>query len=159
MNQIGLLLSYFREPEVAQTALRILDRKGLRRRILIQRTAEGQISKRDPSRRIRNTIILVGGFIFSTGSVTLSMIGLIPRLTIPTTLNHLVITIIGFGLGAGIGAIISARLFPVVSSDVIERHINWLRSEESLLILQWPLIFYRLFFLALLGYQTSGLQH
>ncbi len=139
MDQIGLLLSYFREPEAALTALRLLGRKGFRRRILLQRTSEDQILKRDPSRRIRNTIILVGGFILSTGSVTLSMIGYFSRLITPATLNHLLITVIGFGLGAVIGAILSAQLFPVVSSDVIDRHLNWLRSEESLLILQAPL--------------------
>ncbi|MCJ7716476.1 MAG: hypothetical protein MUO54_08150, partial [Anaerolineales bacterium] len=139
MEQIGLLLSYFREPGAAQTALRTLDQKGFRRRILLQRTSEGQILKRDPSRRFRNTIILVGGFILSSASVTLSMIGFFPWLLTPTTLNHLVITVIGFGLGAGMGAIISAQLFPVVSRDIIERHTRWLRREESLLILQAPL--------------------
>ena len=67
------------------------------------------------------------------------MIGLIPRFTSPTALSHLFITIIGFGLGAGIGALISAQLFPVVSRDIIKRQENWLSTEESLLILQAPM--------------------
>ena len=139
MHHTGLLLSYFREPDAAQNALRTLDRKGFRRRILLQGTSEGRITRFDPSRRIRNTLILVGGFIVSTVSVTLSMIGLVPRLTNPTTLNHLVIPIIGFGLGAILGSIISAGLFPIVSRVIIERQVNWLRGEESLLILQAPI--------------------
>ena len=139
MDQIGLLLSYFREPEAAQEALRTLDRVGFRRRVLLQTTPEGQYTWRDPSRRFRNTLILVGGFVISTISVTLAMIGLIPRLTTPTVLSHLLITLIGFALGAGIGAISSARFFPVVSRDVIKRQEKWLSSEESLLILQGPM--------------------
>ena len=59
MNQTGLLLSYFRESEAAQEALHTLDSKGFRRRILLQTTPEGQITRRDPSRRIRNTLIPV----------------------------------------------------------------------------------------------------
>jgi len=139
MNQIGLLLSYFREPEAAQTALRTLDRNGFRRRILLQSTPDGRITRRDPSRRIRNTLILVGGFIISTASVTLSIIGILPKLTTPTIWNHFAITIIGFGFGAVIGAFTSARLFPVVSRDVIERQASWLRGKESLLIIQAPI--------------------
>ena len=139
MDQIGLLLSYFREPEAAQTALRVLGRKGFHRRILLQSTPEGQITRRDPSRRFRNTLILVGGFIISTASVTISIIGILPKLTTPTIWNHLVITIIGFGFGAVIGAFTSARLFPVTSRDVIEQQSSWLKTEESLLILQAPL--------------------
>ena len=139
MNQIGLLLSYFREPEAAQTALRVLGRNGLRRRVLLQSTSEGQITKRDPSRRFRITLILLGGFIISTASVTLSLICVFPWLITPTTWTHLIITVIGFGFGAGVGAISSAQLFPVVSRDVIEQQSSWLRTEESLLIIQAPL--------------------
>jgi len=139
MNQAGLLLSYFPEPGVAQTALRILYRKGFRRRILLQATSDGRIIRRDSSRRFRYILILVGGFIISTASVTLLILGHLPLITSSTVWNHLVITIVGFGLGAVIGKIISEIFFPVVSRAVIERHVNWLRTEESLLILQAPL--------------------
>ncbi|HDD62493.1 MAG TPA: glycosyl transferase, partial [Chloroflexi bacterium] len=139
MNKNGLLLNYFREPEAAQEALQTLDRKGFRRRILLQAMPEGHITRRDPSRRIRNTLILAGGFILSTTSVTLAVIGLIPRITTPTVISHFLITFIGFGFGAGVGALISAQLFPVVSRDVINRQENWLSTEESLLILQAPM--------------------
>jgi cyclic beta-1,2-glucan synthetase len=81
----------------------------------------------------------VGGFIISTASVTLSIIGILPKLTSLTIWNHFAITIIGFGFGAVIGAFTSARLFPVVSRGVIERQASWLRGEESLLILQAPI--------------------
>jgi len=81
----------------------------------------------------------VGGFIISTASVTLLILGHLPLITSSTVWNHLVITIVGFGLGAVIGKIISEIFFPVVSRAVIERHVNWLRTEESLLILQAPL--------------------
>ena len=139
MKQKGLLLSYFREPEAAQSALRLLGRNGFRRRVLLQSTSEGRISRRDPSRRIRNTLIPVGGFIISTAGVTLSILGTLPHLASSTAWNHLIITVIGFVFGAGIGAFTSAVLFPVVTKGVIERHENWLRIEESLLILQAPL--------------------
>ena len=139
MNQNGLLLSYVREPEAAQSSLRILGRNGFRRRILLQAEPEGRISRRDPARRFRNVLILVVGFIISTTSVTLSILGYYPLLTSITSLNHLVITIVGFGLGAAIGKITAEIFFPVVSRAVIERHINWLRFEESLLIIQAPL--------------------
>ncbi len=138
MDQIGLLLSYFREPEAAQAALRILDRKGFRRRILLQGTSEGRITQRDPSRRFRNTLILVGGFVISIISVTLSLLVIIPWFPAPTILNHFLITTIGFGFGAGLGAIFSASFFPVVSRAVIEPQSNRLGSDESLLIIQAP---------------------
>jgi hypothetical protein len=138
MKQIGLLLSYFREPEVAQSALRILDRKGFRRRILLRGTADGRISRRDPSRRFRNTLILVGGLIISTISVTLSFIGVIPWFPDPSIWNHLLITTVGFGIGAGLGALLSATIFPVVSSSVIDPQANRLSNDESLLIIQAP---------------------
>jgi len=140
MSQKGLLLSYFREPEAAQSALRVLGRNGFRRRVLLQSTPEGRISRRDPSRRIRNTLILAGGFIVSTAGVTLSILGILPSLTSSTTWNHMVITVVGLVFGAGMGAFSSAVLFPVVSKVVIARYENWLRSEESLLILQAPLL-------------------
>ena len=140
MNQNGLLLSYFREVEAAQSALRILGKKGFRRRILLQSSPEGRISRRDPARRFRIVLILVGGFIISTVGVILSIFGRFSLFTSSPTWNHLITTIIGFGLGAGLGTLISAIFFPAVSKTVVERHENWLRTEESLLILQAPLL-------------------
>ncbi|MCJ7715263.1 MAG: hypothetical protein MUO54_01915, partial [Anaerolineales bacterium] len=139
MNHIGLLLSYFREPEVAQSALSILYRKGFRRRILVHRTSDGRLTRRDPSRSFRNTLVLAGGFVTSLTFVALSIFVDIPWFPAPTIWNHLLIFTSGFGFGAGLGALLSFSFFPVVSSLVIEAQENRLSSDESLLIIQAPI--------------------
>ncbi len=139
MNQPGLLLSYFPEPDVARSAMRLLYQKGFRRRVLLLGTSDGRIIRRDPSRRFRNILILAGGFIVSTVSVTLLILGHFTLFASSPGWTHFFSTIVGFGVGAGLGKIISEIFFPVVSRKVIERHVNWLRTEESLLIIQAPL--------------------
>ncbi|MGB2897357.1 MAG: hypothetical protein WBB65_14485, partial [Anaerolineales bacterium] len=139
MNQIGLLLSYFREPDAAQNAVRTLGRKGFRRRILLQGIPEGRITRRDPNTRIRNIIIVVSGIITSAASVTLMLADILPQLLSQVTWNCVSFSIIGFGVGALIGWLASARLVPSVSKSVSEQQSSWLRSKESLLILQAPL--------------------
>ncbi|HUS83545.1 MAG TPA: hypothetical protein VMX56_00250, partial [Anaerolineales bacterium] len=139
MDQIGLLLSYFREPNAAQKALRTLGRKGFRRRILLQGTLEGRITRRDPNTRIRNILILVSGIITSAAGVTLVLTGILPQLLSQAIWNCVAFSIIGFGVGALIGWLASARLVPSVSKSVSEQQSSWLRSKESLLILQAPL--------------------
>ena len=52
----------------------------------------------------------------------------------------MITTILSFGLGAGLGTLIAAIFFPAVSKNIVEQHENWLRTEESLLILQAPLL-------------------
>ena len=141
MNKFGVLFSFFSDPKDAQTALGSLNKNGFRRRVLLQVSADGKITQRDPSRRIRNTFVLAGGFIFSTVGVTLSFIGVFPALTPLTAWDHLLIFLIGLTLGAGCGFMISAQLFPVVSRNIIERQLKWLNNEESLLIFQAPIRF------------------
>ena len=140
MNQNGLLLGYFREYEAAQSALRILGRNGFRRRILLQSSPEGKISRRDPGRRIWIALTITSGFIISIAGVMLSIFGNYFLFTSSPTWNHLITTILSFGLGAGLGTLIAAIFFPAVSKTVVEQHENWLRTEESLLILQAPLL-------------------
>ncbi|MCJ7567672.1 MAG: hypothetical protein MUO58_09040, partial [Anaerolineales bacterium] len=139
MDQIGLLLSYFREPDAALTALRTLGRKGFRRRILLQDTPDGRITRRDPSTPILKILILASGIITSAISVTLSLTGILPQLLSLVTWNCVLFSIIGFGIGAVIGWLASAKLVPSVSKSVREQQSSWLRSKESLLILQAPL--------------------
>ena len=91
MIKFGLLFSFFSAPKAAQTALSTLDKIGFRRRVLLQVSGDGKITQRDPSRRIRNILVLVGGFIFSTAGVTLSFIGIFPAITPLTTWDHLLI--------------------------------------------------------------------
>ena len=139
MDKAGLLFSFFSSPKAAQTALITLAKIGFRRRILLQVSADGKTTRRDPSRRIRTTLTLVGGFIFSTAGVTLSFIGFFPPLFLLTTWDHLMIFLIGAAVGSGLGWIISSRIFPVIPQQIIESQLKWLHSEESLLIIQAPI--------------------
>ncbi|MCK4961071.1 MAG: hypothetical protein KAS19_01245, partial [Anaerolineales bacterium] len=139
MDQIGLLLSYFREPDAAQTALRTLGWKGFRRRILLQSSPEGRITRLEPNKYHGNILILTSGIITSAASLALSSKGFLPQLLTPTIWNVVIFGMIGFGFGAVLGGFTSARLFPVVSKSVIEQQARWLRGEESLLILQAPM--------------------
>ena len=139
MKHDGLMLSYFREPEAALVALRMLGRKGFRRRILLQRTPEGRISLLDPNIRKRIFLTLITGGCTSAAGVSLSSVGTLPQLLSQATLNHVLFGFIGFGLGALIGRFASTRFFPSVSRNESERQASWLRVGESLLLLQAPL--------------------
>ncbi len=140
MDQNGILLSYFQEFEAAQKALRILGRNGFRRRILLQSSPEGKIFRRDPARRIWVALMIVGGSAISLAAVMLSIFGNFFLFSSTPTWNHLITTLLGFGLGAGLGSLIAAIFFPAVTKNVIEHQENWLRTEELLLILQAPLL-------------------
>ena len=139
MEKYGLLLSFFSANKTAQTALSTLNKIGFRRRVLLQVSADGKFTQRDPSRRIRKILVLVGGLIFSAAGVTLSFIGIFPAITKLTTWDHLLIFGTGLVLGAGLGFLISSQIFPAVSRDVIKRQLKWLNNEESLLIIQAPI--------------------
>ena len=139
MDQIGLLLSYIRDPEVAQEALRLFGRKGYRRRILLQRTSQGRINRTDPSIRLRFILILTSGLILSTAGLILSLSGGLPAFLPRAVLDHIIYSVIGFGVGLLLGWPVSRFLFFGVSKKITARQSSSLRSGESLMILQAPL--------------------
>jgi cyclic beta-1,2-glucan synthetase len=139
MNHIGLLMSYFREPEAAQSAQRMLGRKGFRRGILLHRTPEGHVSLHDPSIRKRIFLTLIIGGCTSAAGVGLSFIGTFPQILPLATLNRVLFGFIGLGLGVLIGRFASTWLFPSISRSERERQASWLRAGESLLLLQAPI--------------------
>ena len=139
MNQIGLLLSYFREPKAAQSALRRLGREGFRKRILLQKAPDGRLTLSDPNSRIRIALLLVSGAILSVAGMALAITDVLPRIIAQPGWNCLFYVISGFGFGALAGGFTSLGLFPSIAKDVWKRQASMLRSDESLLILQAPL--------------------
>ena len=138
MAKNGLLLSFFREPEDAQPALRALGRKGFRRRVLLERTADGRVLRRDPRYRERNLIHILLGLSLGGLSWTLGYFGMLPQLLSSPTLNTLLFIGLGLILGTGLGGLLSKRVLPSVSKRLADQYARWLRREESLLILLAP---------------------
>jgi len=138
MAQNGLLLSFFREPEDAQPALRALGRKGFRRRVLLERTADGRVQRRDPRYWERNLIHLLIGLSLGGISWILHFLGMLPQLIPSNTLNALLFIGLGLLLGTAFGGLLSKRVLPSVSNRLADQYARWLRREESLLILLAP---------------------
>ncbi|MFN2113297.1 MAG: glycosyl transferase, partial [Anaerolineales bacterium] len=139
MDQTGTLLSYIRESEAAQEALRLLGQKGYRKRVLLQRSAEGQIKRSDPNIRLRFILILVSGLMISAAGGILALAGYLPSLLPRFSTNLLLSIFLGFGVGMLLGWPAALVLLPGVSKTVTSHQSTWLRSGESLLILQAPL--------------------
>ncbi len=139
MDQNGLLLSYIREPQAAQDALRFLGRKGFRKRILLQAKSERRISRIDPGKRLRTVIKLVSGLIIGAASLVLLLTGVLPDILPDLVINYILYSLIGFGIGGGLGWFTSRIFFPGISKEIIAKQSTWLRSGESLLILEAPL--------------------
>ncbi|MCJ7734878.1 MAG: hypothetical protein MUP11_10045, partial [Anaerolineales bacterium] len=139
MDQNGLLLSYVRKPDAAQQALRLLGQKGFRRRILLQGLPEGRINRTDPGIHYRLFLRLASGIFTSAAGLILCLAGFLPDLFARVSLNLIIFILFGFGIGVLLGWPFSLFFFPGVSKKVILQQSSWLRSGESLLILQAPL--------------------
>ncbi len=138
MAKKGILLSFFREAEDAQASLRALGGKGFQRRVLLERTSEGRLVRRDPRYRVRSLIHVLIGLFLGGFSWVLHYLDLLPQLIPSKQLNVLLFSGLGLILGASFGGLFSARVLPSVSKRLADQYARWLRREESLLILLAP---------------------
>ncbi len=139
MRELAVLLSYFREADAAQAALRYLGKHGFRRRILLRRTSNGHVVQLDPARRSRILFAALTTIFVAAVTIALTQALLLPDIFGVGSSVALLYGMIGLGAGGSLGLLLSTRLFPGVSKIQVEAQLPRLRGEEALIILEAPI--------------------
>jgi cyclic beta-1,2-glucan synthetase len=137
--KVGTLIAYFAKSDEARKAFRVLLRRGYRRAALVIRHADGEIRIRDPFGRYRAFWAILAFILFGALAWVTSMCLQWP-VTISTGSGSTLLPALAGGfIGILLGLTWVRRSRFGVERGLLEEHVRWLDSGETVLILQAPI--------------------